>query len=357
MQNILKYKYLIFISVCLICIPFFIYNLFFSKKNIKVGEVALAQITNQTTTSTPPVLPALDIEKYNAKVLSLSSVNFHPKSTSTVSIWPPKTPLPLAGAILPFKRIVAYYGNLYSKKMGILGEYPENEMLRRLNVEVKKWEAADPETPVQPALDYIVTTAQGSAGEDGKYRFRMPDSEIDKIIKMAEKSNSIVFLDVQNGLSTVQAEIPYLEKYLKMPQVHLALDPEFSMKSGKKPGSEIGTMSATDINFVSNYLAKLVKDNNLPPKILVIHRFTDDMLTGYKKITPLPEVQIVIDMDGWGFKAKKINTYNRVVQSEPVQFTGFKLFYKNDLKDKSGGLLTPSEVLKLHPEPIYIQYQ
>ena len=29
------------------------------------------------------------------------------------------------------------------------------------------------------------------------------------------------------------------------------------------------------------------------------------MVTNYKEIKPLPEVQIVMDMDGWGEKAKK----------------------------------------------------
>lgn len=299
--------------------------------------------------------PVLDIKAYNEKVLSLA--NNHSISTSTVFIWPPETPLPLYGAILPFKRVIAYYGNLYSKNMGILGEYPEDEMLRKLDVEVKKWEAADPSTPVQPALHYIVSTAQESPGKEGLYTLRMPDSEIDKVIAMAKKSDAIVFLDLQVGLSNLQREIPYLDKYLKMPQVHLGIDPEFSMKGGQKPGTVIGTMDATDVNYAANYLAKIVKDNDLPPKILVVHRFTDNMLTGYKRITPLPEVQIVIDMDGWGFKAKKINTYQQIIYPEPVQFTGFKLFYKNDLKDGEGGLMTPKDLLELSPRPIYIQYQ
>jgi hypothetical protein len=142
-----------------------------------------------------------------------------------------------------------------------------------------------------------------------------------------------------------------------MPNVHLAIDPEFSMKTGAKPGTVIGTFSASDVNYAVRYLASLVQKNNLPPKILVIHRFTEGMVTGYKSIEPLPEVQIVMDMDGWGFGAKKINTYKQVIVSEPVQFTGFKLFYKNDLKAPSTRLLTPQEILNLSPRPSFIQYQ
>jgi hypothetical protein len=185
----------------------------------------------------------------------------------------------------------------------------------------------------------------------------MPDDQIDKAIEIANKVNGIVILDVQVGLSTLQAELPVYEKYFSMPNVHLAIDPEFSMKDGVAPGKEIGTFSSADINYAAQYLAQLVQANDLPPKILIVHRFTEDMVTGYKNITPLPEVQIVMDMDGWGFGAKKINTYNTVVASEPVQFTGFKLFYKNDILPPSTRMLTPSEVLELQPAPSFIQYQ
>jgi len=273
------------------------------------------------------------------------------------TLWPVKAAYPNPGAILPFKRIVAYYGNLYSTKMGVLGEYPEGEMLSRLKAEVKKWEEADPNTPVVPALHYIAVVAQGSAGKDGKYRARMPSAEIDKVLKMAEKSNAIVFLDIQVGFSTIQAELPLLEEYLKLPNVHLGMDPEFSMKGSIRPGKVVGTYDAADINYAANFLADIVRENDLPPKVLVVHRYTQKMLTNYQNIKPLPEVQIVIHMDGWGVKAKKINTYQQFVYKEPVQFAGFKLFYKNDVWEKGTVLFTPPELLKLSPQPLYIQYQ
>lgn len=191
----------------------------------------------------------------------------------------------------------------------------------------------------------------------------MPDSEIDKVLAMAAKiparagGNAIVFLDVQVGFSDLQTEVPLLEKYLKLPNVHLGVDPEFSMKTGIRPGKVVGTLDATDINFAVNYLAKIVRENNLPPKILVVHRYTEKMVTNYKEITPLPEVQIVMDMDGWGGAAKKIGTYRSFIYPEPVQFTGFKLFYKNDIVTPTSTLMTPEDLLKLNPRPSYIQYQ
>lgn len=334
--------------------------------------------------SNAPLIPPLDTALYDQKLIQLANnppdpiiytivktitQNSKGKPITTVAkvpvspqpvvthLWPVKTVYPDAGALLPFNRIVAYYGNLYSTKMGVLGEYPEDEMLQMLQTEIQKWQIADPSTPVIPALDYIAVVAQGNGGDDGKYIFRMPDSETNKVLAMAAKINALVFLDVQVGNSSVQTEVPLLEKYLKIPNVHLAIDPEFSMKTSAHPGSVIGTFDASDINFVSNYLANLVRENNLPPKILVVHRFTEGMVTNYKQIKTMPEVQIVMNMDGWGDQAHKLATHQQFIYSEPVQFTGFKLFYKNDLLIPGSAILTPADLLKLTPQPIYIQYQ
>ncbi len=303
----------------------------------------------------PPQLPTTKIVK-DPQTGVETTITVEPKP-APLNLWPVKTVYPNAGAILPFKRILAYYGNLYSTKMGVLGQYPEAEMLSRLDVEVKKWEAADPSTPVVPALHYIAVVAQGSAGADGKYRARMPDKEIDKVLAIAAKIDAIVFLDIQVGFSTIQAELPRLEKYFKLPNVHLGMDPEFSMKSGIRPGKVVGTYDAADINFAADFLAKIVKENDLPPKILVVHRYTRKMVTNYQNIMPLPEVQIVMHMDGWGTVARKIGTYLNFIYPEPVQFTGFKLFYKNDVLEPNTVLMTPEELLKLRPQPMYIQYQ
>ena len=298
----------------------------------------------------------LDTVAYDKKMKALTNYASS-TSASTTRAWPVKTVYPNAGALLPFKRIVSYYGNFYSKGMGVLGQYPEEIMLQKLQHEVSVWNTADPSTPVVPAIHYIAVTAQGTAQSDGTYRLRMPAEQIQKAIDMGNKLHGETFLDVQVGLSSLPKELPRLEPYLKQPHVHLGIDPEFAMHNGVKPGRVIGTMDAVDINYAANFLAKIVKDNNLPPKILVVHRFTENMMTGYKRIVPLPEVQIVIDMDGWGFAEKKVNTYKRVITQEPVQFTGFKLFYKNDLLPPSKRMLSPGEILKLQPAPSYIQYQ
>lgn len=293
----------------------------------------------------------IDTAKYKAMLTKLANGD-------TTGRWPVKNqPIPLPGSILPFKRIVVYYGNLHSKKMGALGEYPPKEMWSRLNAEVKKWEKADPSTPVQAGVHYIAAVASGTPGKDGKYINRMGDKQIDSVISIAKMHNGIIFLDLQVALSTIKDELPRIEKYLKMPNVNLGIDPEFSMKGGDKPGKRIGTYDAADINYCSQYLVNLIKKYNLPPKVFTIHRFTKKMVTNYQNIKLHPEVQIVMHMDGWGEPDLKLGTYRYFIQNEPVQFTGFKLFYKNDIKKAPHRMMTPEELMKLKPIPSYIQYQ
>lgn len=301
--------------------------------------------------TTEPTIQPIDSATYFKKLTALANGD-------TTGRWPIKVqPIPNPSAILPFKRIIAYYGNLYSVKMGILGEFPPKEVWRRLNQEIAAWNKADSLTPAIPAIHYIAAVAQGSPMSDGTYCKRMPEQQIDSALTIAKMGDAIVFLDIQIAKSTLQREVPLLKKYLKMPQVHLGIDPEFSMKDGSIPGKRIGTMNADDINYCTEYLANLVKKYNLTPKILVVHRFTQGMVRNYKDIKLRPEVQIVINMDGWGEPILKRSTYKLYIHKEPVQFTGFKLFYKNDLKKEPHTMLTPEDLMKLKPQPIYIQYQ
>lgn len=302
----------------------------------------------------PPKLDTADYDRRMELLANYASTT----PTTTPRLWPvTDAPYPLPGAILPFKRIVAYYGNFYSTRMGVLGEYPEETMLEMLRKEKARWEAADPTTPVMPAINYIAITAQEAPGKENLYMLRMPDDQIDKALEIAKKVDGIVILDIQIGFSSLEKELPLLEKYLAMPNVHLGLDPEFHMIGDEPPGHVIGSFDARHINYAAEYLANLVREHNLPPKVIIVHRFTQRMVTNYQDIKPLPEVQIVMDMDGWGPPAKKLNTYQQFIYPEPVQFTGFKIFYKNDLKPPSTRLLTPEDLLKLTPRPSFIQYQ
>lgn len=309
------------------------------------------QVTPAAVVSATESISAADSSALTASTAAVSA-----PAPAVTAEWNYPGPRPLPGAILPEKRIVAFYGNLLSRRMGILGELDPDEMLEKLDAEVENWSKADSLTPVQPALHLIAVTAQGHPSAGGKYRLRMKHDMIDQVLELASRRNAIVFLDVQVGHSTLQEELPHLEKYLKMPHVHLGIDAEFAMKEGKIPGRSIGTFDAEDINYATGYLAELVKANQIPPKLLIVHRFTQRMITNYQDIKLRPETQVVMHMDGWGSPALKKDTYRRFIVKEPVQFTGFKVFYKNDLRN-SPRLMTPEEIIALSPSPLYIQYQ
>ena len=181
----------------------------------------------------------------------------------------------------------------------------------------------------------------------------MPDSIIERVANWAETRGWVLILDIQPGLSSVEAELPYLIPFLKRPYVHLALDPEFAMKDGHLPGRDwMGNMDASEVNHAVDVLARIVDEQQLPPKMLVVHRFTYNMLKNASRIKRDPRVQVVIDMDGYGSPGSKMGAYRWFVVRHPVQYTGFKLFFKNDKP-----MLKPQEVLELYPKPMYIQYQ
>ena len=331
-----------------------------SKKDTTAIDTTAKDTTAKSDSARPPAL-SVAMAPGRPKKDSLSLITtlrfFHRKAAA--GAWPVTGVAPVDGALLPQKRIVAFYGNPLSKRMGILGELPPEQMLAKLDGVVKEWEAADPETPVQPALHLIAVVAQGAEGKDGKYRLRMDSSLIEQVYGWAQKRDALLFLDIQAGFATVQEELPRLLKFLERPNVHLGLDPEFYMhydREGVPPGKKIGTLTAREINWAVAQLADLSERKKIPPKILVVHRFTRPMVRDYKQIRIDPRVQIVLHMDGWGAPWLKFDSYKDYVVDEPVQFTGFKLFYKNDTK-KGDKLLTAAELVQLRPRPIYIQYQ
>ena len=170
----------------------------------QVKDTTASKATTIATQTT-----SIDTVAYNQKLKELANGD-------TTGLWPQKFAYPLPGAILPYNRIVAFYGNLYSTRMGILGEIPKDSMFKKLQYEVDRWKVADPSTPVIPALHYIAMTAQSLPGKDGKHRLRMPFHQIDTIMNWAAAINAIVFLDIQVGGSTIKEEIPLMEKYLKL---------------------------------------------------------------------------------------------------------------------------------------------
>lgn len=261
---------------------------------------------------------------------------------------------PRRGAILPEHRIIAFYGNPLSRRMGVLGEYPPDLMLAMLDAEVAAWQAADPATPVKPALHIIGVVARPEPGTDGKYRGRMADTLIERVAQWAETRDALVFIDLQIGHSTLQEELPRLAPFLRRPNFHLGIDPEFAMRLGGVPGQRIGTYDAEDINYAVRFLSQVAREANVPPKILVIHRFTRRGVTNAQNIRLDPHVQIVMHMDGFGSPTLKRGTFNAYIKTEPVQFVGWKQFYK---ERNDNPRTTLAEIVALRPKVLYVQYQ
>lgn len=252
-------------------------------------------------------------------------------------------------------RVVAVYGHPASTRMGLLGALRPAALHDSLRSLVALWQGAD-SVPVVPAYHMIAVVAQGHPGPSGRYRLRHSDATIGRIVGWAEAMDGIAILDIQPGRSTVAAELKTLMPWLAHPRVHLALDPEFAMGPDGVPGRRIGSMPARDVNLAITELGRLVDSLGLPPKLLVVHRFTHKMLPDAQAIIrDDPRVRVVIDMDGWGSAALKRATWRQVIVPMRYEHTGFKIF--TTARHDGANPMGPEQVLQLSPAPNYIQYQ
>lgn len=254
--------------------------------------------------------------------------------------------------LLPGHRILTFYGFPGDANMGILGEYDKETVLAQLREQAAAYEAADPTRPVLIGMEVIASVAQKEPQADGSYLLDTPSEVLDEYAAFTAENDILLFLDVQIGRRTVQAEVEGLRPWLEQPHVHLALDPEFAMREGELPGEHIGQIDASDIAFTQQYLANLSAELGIPPKVLIVHQFIESMIENKDQVVPIAGVQLVIDSDGWGTPADKRATYDAVIGCCPIEFDGVKLFYQQDVP-----LMTPEEVLDLDPVPDVIIYQ
>lgn len=248
-------------------------------------------------------------------------------------------------------QVIAYYGYPGVPVMGILGSADPDTVVDQLLSQAAEYDATNGERTVAPALELIYAVAQGSQTDDGTYLYRMPDELVREYLEVAERRDLLVILDIQMGHSTVEAEIPHVLEYLKNPRVHLALDPEFATP-GEVPGTIIGGMDAEEINRAQEMLARLVEEEGLPNKILVVHQFDYVMIRNKEALRQVPGVDLVVDMDGFGWADDKIGGYQRFVNEDGAPHGGFKLFYDQDID-----LMTPEQVNLLDPQPDVVIYQ
>ena len=119
------------------------------------------------------------------------------------------------------------------------------------------------------------------------------------------------------------------------------------------PGQQIGSVDASVVNKVTAYLSKLVRENDLPQKLVVIHQFTDSMVKNKQNLKVHRNVDLVLNADGIGSPSAKRSVYESLAPSRSSGiYPGFKLFYEEDPT-----LMSPGQVMGLNPQPKIIVYE
>ena len=259
--------------------------------------------------------------------------------------------LPRGGRrILPGNRVVAYYGAPQDPALRALGVGSPDAAARRLKRQAVPYRSRG--RPVLPAFELITVVATAAAGEDGDYSDRQGPRVIERYLRAARKHKALLILDVQPGRAPFMGEVRALERYLKEPDVSLALDPEWTLEPGQLPAQQIGSTDAATINEVSRYVSRLVRKHNLPQKLLVVHRFTGDMIRNEEALERHPGVALLVNVDGFGDQPNKISKYREFTRGRRGRRHGFKLFYKEDTN-----LMKPRQVLRLRPAPDLVVYE
>jgi hypothetical protein len=146
----------------------------------------------------------------------------------------------------------------------------------------------------------------------------------------------------------------HYQSLLKLPDVGLALDPEWKLGPRQRPLRQIGSVSIGEVNSVVSWLARLTARYRLPQKLLELHEFRLTMIQDIQKLdTRNSDLAMVINMDGQGAPRSKQQTWAAVVGGAPkgVLF-GWKDFYRKDTP-----MLGPRATLNHQPAPVLISYQ
>lgn len=249
-------------------------------------------------------------------------------------------------------RIVSFYGDPDSPAMGILGQLKPDELITKLKSQAQAYANLDIDHPVIPALELVTTIAQRSAGSDGLYVQSISNKEIEKYVKLTKENGVILILDVELGRDSIMHQVQSLESYLKLPNVYLAIDTEFHVHQGQVPGKNLGHVDGRNVQQAVQYVSGLIKKNHLPDKVVVVHQFRSDIIRNKQAIHPTKQVEVVLNGDGFDIPGIKMNSYRILVRNQPIQYGGFKLFFKLDTP-----MLTPKQTLTLDPAPAYISYE
>jgi hypothetical protein len=258
--------------------------------------------------------------------------------------------LPLGGReIFPRFRVVAFYGAPQSHDLGALGIGSPDQAVRRLAKQARPY--AKKTRPVLLALELLADVANRDPGTDGLYRTRQPPSIIRRYLAAARRAKGLLVLDIQPGHADFLTETRHLDRWLREPDVGLALDPEWHTP-GAVPGTQIGSVQAEDVNAVARHVAAIVRKYELPQKLFVLHQFTPNMVAGKERLQQPPGLAVTMNVDGFGDRPNKISKYHEFTHDGTRFHRGYKLFYEEDTN-----LMTPGSVLALQPRPDFVVYE
>lgn len=276
------------------------------------------------------------------------------KSSSDAGRKSESAELPRGGrSVFPHYRLVGYSGVTGAKTLGRLGTGDLDQRLREMEHRAKPYARG---RTILPVAEIIASIVQASPGKDNKYRVRLHDREIKGYLEAARRHDTLLLLNIQPGRSTFLAEVKSYERWLTQPDVGIALDPEWAMDPGQRPGHDYGNSSGHEIDEVSRYLSDLVQKHDLPEKVLVYHEVADYVVRKESGLQPHPGVAVVKSVDGIGSRGAKEGTYHSVLKGTPdFVHAGFKLFFTEDRQH--GNLMTPHQVLALDPRPEYVLYE
>lgn len=251
------------------------------------------------------------------------------------------------------KTYVALYGHPGTRALGVLGEQGTAATIRRARKVAASYR---PHTDrrVVPALEIIATVASRSAGGDGDYSAESKVARLRPLVDAAGRAGTYVVLDLQPGRSTFLSQAKRYRALLLEPHVGLALDPEWRLKAGQRHLEQIGSVKASEINDVIDWLADLTRDAGLPQKMLLLHQFRTSMITSRSTLdASRDEVAIVIQMDGLGSQPAKRATWRAIRAGAPK---GIAFGWKNFI-DEDRPMLTPRATMRITPEPRWVSYQ
>jgi hypothetical protein len=263
--------------------------------------------------------------------------------------------LPGGGEVLfPMRRLVALYGHPGAPSLGALGQQELAESITRAKRLARLYRPLSG-VPVIPAFEIIASVAQGaSEPEGGSYSYLTPLAEIKPWVDAATRAGIYVILDLQAGRASLLAQAEYYQSLLELPDVGLAIDPEWKLRPDQLPLRQIGTVTSKQVNSVASWLAALAARRHLPQKLLVLHQFELSMLGDEHGIdTRHDDLAIVIHMDGQGTPGNKQQTWDAVTGAAPshVHF-GWKNFFTKDHP-----MLSPAQTMVKTPQPFMISYQ